>query len=87
MKTVLPEKITTIAEAKSFLTDLFNNNEGYHPEDDAKDIFTNDVDEAEKLNGLMQDIYNLEGNQNYPKNMVFDPCKFLLDLFFSKNDI
>jgi len=37
MKTTLPDSITTIDEAKKFLTDLHKNGESYNPEDNAKD--------------------------------------------------
>lgn len=81
MKTKLPQSINTIDEAKNFLTNLSNNGESYHPEDDATDlagdIFTKE--EGEKLNSLMNDIYNLEGN-NSASDMVFDPCEFILNL-------
>jgi hypothetical protein len=55
MKTILPQAITTIEEAKKLLTDLYNNNETFHPEDDATDLvgdlFTQA--EGEQLNKLM----------------------------------
>lgn len=38
MKTNLPAAITTIDEAKAFLTELHANGESYHPEDDAHDV-------------------------------------------------
>ena len=38
MKTKLPEKISTVQEAKAFLSDLYYNNESYHPEDSAHGI-------------------------------------------------
>lgn len=89
MKTNLPASILTVQEAKEFLTVLFDNGESYHPEDDAADvgnwsmtiflpIFTEP--EAEQLNKLMEDIYNLEGNNGNHANPIFDPCGFLLDL-------
>ena len=81
MKTPLPESITTIAQAKEFLTNLYNNGETYHPEDDATDLvgslFTQK--EGEQLNKLMSEIYALEGNES-AQSMVFDPCQFLLEL-------
>ncbi len=81
MKTVLPVSINSVEEAKAFLTELHKNNETFHPEDDAHDLsgdlFTSD--EADQLNKLMEDIYNLPGNESV-QTMVFDPCGFLLDL-------
>ena len=81
MKTILPTGITTIEEAKRLLTDLLNNGESFHPEDDASDLvgdpFT--AEEATQLNKLMEDIYNLKGNESHHK-MIFDPCGFLLEL-------
>ncbi len=80
MKTNLPQAITTPAEAAIFLTELYNNGESYHPDDDATEFF-GPVDGAQ-LNKLMEDIHNLPGNEGYPdeSKMVFEPCGFLLDL-------
>jgi hypothetical protein len=86
MKTPLPTDIKTIEQAKEFLSALHGNGETFHPEDDAFDILWNmpeqdmpTMAECERLNKLMDEIYNLEGN-NDPQNMVFDPCGYLLDL-------
>ena len=90
MKTTLPAKISTVKEAKIFLFDLHENSESFHPEDDAHTIVWDDIprqedepthDEAEQLNKLMADIYNLPGNDGrHSGEMIFDPCQFLLDL-------
>ena len=87
MKTILPAKISTIKEAKEFLTSLHINGEAYHPEDSAADIVNGKTDkelftaaEAEKLDGLMTDIYNLKGNDGRHVDLAFDPCEFLLQL-------
>lgn len=84
MKTTLPQAIETIEQAKAFLTDLYNNNEIYHPEDDAHDIVWETVNpteqEREQLNKLMEDIYNLDGNNGNHYKPKFDPCDFLLTL-------
>jgi hypothetical protein len=89
MKTNLPEKITTVEEAKRFLYDLFINNETFHPEDDPLKIIwqTSDptIQEKKHLKVLMNDIYDLPGNKRRPQNMVFDPCEYLLELLESKN--
>jgi hypothetical protein len=76
MKTILPQAITTVQEAEAFLQDLIDNNEVYHPEDDAHDIIWNDCtasssEECDQLNKLMDDIYNLEGD--------YDPCAYIMD--------
>jgi len=83
MKTKLPLRITTIKQAKAFLTELYNNDESFHPEDDATslsgDPFTKK--EGKKLNGLMNDIYNLPGNDGHHHGgILFCPCGFLLSL-------
>jgi hypothetical protein len=87
MFTTLPQSINTIEEAKKFLTELHENGESFHPEDDANDIvwYLNQAqipskDECDQLNKLMNDIYSLPGNDDV-RNMAFDPCQFLLDLF------
>jgi len=83
MKTNLPNRITTVEEAKAFLTELHKNDESFHPEDNAHDIeweTSNPTsEERDKLNALMSDIYELEGNED-SQNMIFDPCEFLLNL-------
>lgn len=77
LKTNLPTSITSIDEAKKFLTELHLNGEGYHPEDDANDCLSHiaSFDEGTKLNFLMSQIYEL---------MNFDPCEFILDSNFDK---
>jgi len=88
MKTILPQSINTINEAKSFLTALCSNNEAYHPDDNAHDIGIYDPAtnhfimlfnpaECDQLNKLMADIFNLEGNDNIHK-MAFDPYEWIL---------
>lgn len=84
MKTQLPNSITTIAEAKVFLKELHDNNETYHPEDDATEIYwqTTEVSQAEtqQLNKLMSEIYILPGNEGRHHDLEFDPCEYLYDL-------
>lgn len=90
MKTNLPNSITTIAEAKVFITELHTNGESYHPEADAHYVnwlsiqdITNEptYNEATHLNTLMGEIYNLPGNDGrHCEPMVFDPCEFLNEL-------
>lgn len=91
MKTVLPDKISTIEEAKAFLTELHKNKEDFHPEDDAHTIVWGEIAkqddeptpaECDQLNKLMEDIYALPENMYGRKyvDVVFDPCDFLLSL-------
>jgi hypothetical protein len=91
MKTKLPANIGTIEEAETFLTELYENGEAYHPEDLASDVINSQTDErlftdeeSEKLDALMTQIYFLpENGNNYrtnPNALAFDPCGFLLDL-------
>jgi len=85
MKTVLPKSISTVEEAKVFLLALYNNNEVYHPEDDAHDIIWDGVTvsdaEADQLNKLMNDIYSLDDYTMFNgKELTFDPCEFLNSL-------
>lgn len=81
MKTTLPTEITSVDAAKSLLTDLYNNGEAFHCEDDANDCLAGIAtkDEGDLLNKLMNDIYSLSGNED-ASNMAFDPCGFLLSL-------
>jgi len=89
MKTTLPEAIRTIDEAKSFITELYQNGESYHPEDDAHEIIWNlpdkqkpTPDQCVQLNKLFNDIYDLVDIQSPVGPHEFDPCGFLLDLFY-----
>ena len=87
MKTILPEAIKTIAQAKDFLSDLVRNGEMYHPEDDAHDIDwqtceTPTAQECDQLNKLMDDIYDLPGNDGrHCEGIAFDPCEYLIRHF------
>lgn len=79
LKTTLPDQINNIEDAKKYLSELYNNGESYHPDDDASDIlFEGDecVDSytAIKMNALMDRIYFLA------KNTDFDPCGYILSL-------
>lgn len=82
MKTKPPLAITTVDEAKAFLTDLHNNGEAFHPEDNAHDItFCVEPicrEQRDHLNDLMEQIYALPGNDGrHVAPMIFDPCEFL----------
>lgn len=88
MLTNLPIAITTIDEAKAFLTELHANGESYHPEDDAQSIEWN-LPTPQKpsslycdhLNDLMRQIYALPGNDGrHVEPLAFDPCLFLIIL-------
>lgn len=85
MKTTLPAQITTVEEAKAFLSALHANSESYHPEDDAHTVQWTTGEsisqaDATQLNKLMEDIYNLPGNDGRHVNLAFDPCEYLLSL-------
>jgi hypothetical protein len=85
MITTLPVGIGSIEQAKAFLSELAKNNEHYHPEDDAMLLVPDKatIEEAESLNALMLDIYNLPGNDGRHSGvMAFDPCEFLFQLVF-----
>jgi len=85
MNTRLPIKIETIEGAKQFLTELNNNDEIYHPEDDAHDVdWTNTIEptneEKDQLNKLMDDIYNLPEVWSPTNPKGWDPCCYVLTL-------
>lgn len=86
MQLSLPKQIKTIAQAKRFLTMLYKSGYSFHPEDDAKDIVwssevkTPTMEQCEQLNKLMDDIYNLPGNDGKHIDLAFDPCQWLLDI-------
>lgn len=57
IKTTLPEHITTLEEAKAYLTDLYKNDEIYHPDDDAADCFPGiHEQDAHHMDHLMEDV-------------------------------
>lgn len=78
MRTILPESITCVEDARSFIQSLCDKHEQYHPEDDAHDVCwqTTKVswDEAERLNLLMGQIYALP---EVPEK--YDPCGHILE--------
>lgn len=88
MKTQLPTAITTRLEAEALLTALHSNGEAYHPEDAAGQIISYETHqrlfsdtEAAQLDLLMEQIYNLPGNDgNHAGPLSFDPCEHLLNL-------
>jgi hypothetical protein len=81
MRTELPIGIATVEQAKAFLTDLVNNDEAYHPDDDAHTIVWTTVNPTEQerdhLNKLMKEIFELTEE--------FDPYAFILDLVNAEN--
>jgi hypothetical protein len=91
MRTRLPLRIDTVEEAKEFLTDLYNNGEAYHPEDDAHDIIWVGTEvsmfEKDRLNELMQNIYDLPCNSDRYPDLGFDPCEHINEMFYRDNGI
>lgn len=79
MKTTLPQNITSIEEAKTFLLELLNNGESFHLEDDAREVGLFTEQEGIHLNRIIRQIYDFPGNQD-AEAMVFDPIEYLLDM-------
>lgn len=73
LKTELPDSITTIEQAKKYLTDLHNNGEDYHPDGSAEDCLDVNKPTAKQMDKLMDQVCGLQNND-------FDACGFLLDL-------
>lgn len=75
MRTTLPDTIKTESEAGAFLTDLHNNGEAFHPDDNAHDIIWHTCNptkhERDKLNDLMGQIAKIPN---------FDPCSVFVAL-------
>ncbi len=78
MKTVLPESINSLEEAKEFLKALYDNGESYHPEDKAATIVGDLPDgrlftdkEASELDAIMTQVHD---------KFSFDPCEYILSL-------
>jgi hypothetical protein len=83
MKTPIPEKITSVLEAKAFLKALHLNGEAFHPEDPAAEIidyrtrqrlFTDE--EAAKIEKALEQVYLY----------MNDPCEYYLNLMIKFND-
>ena len=77
MKTNLNIVIRDNQTAKKFLDELIENNEVYHPEDNAHDIIWACIEptnsEKDRLNTHMADIY---------KYCDFCPCAYIIDTGF-----
>lgn len=74
MKTALPNQISTLEQAKSYLKNLYENGDSYHPEDSAADCFENiDAETAKRMDDLMDQVYSFASEE-------FDPCMFILEL-------
>lgn len=82
IKTNLKIEITSIDEAKAYLTELTNNGEMYHLEDDAMDIgyadgsYPSHTDKIQ-MNYLRDKCFSFKG---------FCPIGFVLDLIQKMND-
>jgi ADP-dependent phosphofructokinase/glucokinase len=74
LKTNLPEQINSIEDAKKYLTDLYNNGEIYHPDDEVADCLDVDFATGEKMDKLMDRIFELS------KGTDFDVYFFILRL-------
>lgn len=75
LKTTLPDSITTLDQAKAYLTNLYNNGESYHPDDDSKDCLNGISEQDGKhMNMLMDQVFEL-----FTANGL-DVYMFLLDL-------
>lgn len=75
MKTRIPEALTSMDDVRAYLKELHDNNEAYHPEDDAREIdnlFTRE--EGERLNETMNRVYEICNAHGE------DPCEILLGL-------
>ena len=78
MKTKLPNIIESVEEAKGFLTELYNNGEGFNPEDGALNI------EFEYDDGTVKPTWNECLQLDRLMDMCekyLDTCEFLLELF------
>lgn len=64
LKTNLPNTIASYSEAFAFLKELYDNQEAWHPEDSPHDIDLFTKEDADKLEELIQQIYEL----------AIDPC-------------
>lgn len=71
MKTNLDRTILSPEDAKAYLRELYDNEEFYHPEDDAGSCLGVDISPGEvvKLNELMEQVYQF----------IEDPCEVFMD--------
>lgn len=78
MKTKLPNTIESVEEAKSFLTELYNNGEGFNPEDGALNIEFEYNDNTAKP--TWSECLQLDRLMDMCE-LYLDTCEFLLELF------
>jgi len=78
MRTPLPSSITSVPEAQAFLKALYDNNESFHPDENALEIIHSETDqplftveEAIAINALLDQISELKD---------FNPCEYLNSL-------
>lgn len=74
LKTILPSYLDNLEQAKQYLSDLYNNNESYHPDDSAGDCLDIDDETAEKMDLLMDRVFELAQGTD------FDVYFFILGL-------
>jgi len=75
MRTKLPIELNTLQDVKDYLTALYNNNEHYHPDDNAEDCFPFAThEETEQMNRLMDKTFEIAASCN------FDVYLFILHL-------
>lgn len=77
----LPTEIETVAQAIAFMDILIAEQLVYHPEDDAIDCLSGLISKAQarQINKLMDDIWELPGNEDRAVRATFDPCEYLLN--------
>ena len=86
MKLLFTDEITNVSEAQDFLTNLYNEDLLYHPDDDPRDIYYKDADG----NGIdlftEEECVLLDQRMNEVFAHLGDPCGFILDNLYNNQN-
>ena len=85
MKLLFTDEITNVSEAQDFLTNLYNEDLLYHPDDDPRDVYYKDYD------GNDIDLFTEEECVCLDQRMdevfaLMDPSEFILDNLYNNQN-
>ena len=86
MKLLFTDQITNISKAQDYLTNLYNEDLLYHPEDDPRDIY------YKNPNGDVTDLFTeeecilLDQRMTEVYKYLKDPCGFILDNLYNNQN-
>lgn len=88
MKSYFKVPLTSKAEVEGFFWNLFSDNLLFHPEDDPKNIVRVSELNLKRSEPLFtaDEIVQLRARLDEVWDIYDDPCKFILDTFYTKPD-